>query len=362
MQKGFFSTYFPPPKYLRLPAAGLDISDRAIKYVELVVHRGELHLGKYGEADIPEGVIVQGVVKDQDKLVNILGGIRQRTNLSIFHVSLPEEKAYLVEMEVPYNAGYLHGTIELHLEEHFPIETKLALFDYEIIHTPENSGKNVYVIAVSALEGQFASDYFKALRLAGYLPLSFEFESQAISRAVVPASDNGVVMIADIGREQSNIAIVANHIVRLTGSLSVGGNALSEAIKKDLKVSIEEAVRLKEKEGLLHRELDKSAFSSIIRVATVLRDEISQRLIYWNSGRPRSNSKDTVSSIILCGGNANIPGLPEYLTSGIEIPVSIANPWGNFLSFDKIIPEITAGESLKYCTAIGLALRSTQLL
>ncbi|MEK7535535.1 MAG: pilus assembly protein PilM [Patescibacteria group bacterium] len=356
--QSLFSRLFPAPRYLRLPTVGLDISDRAIKYAELVDDHNKLHLGKFGEVEIPEGAIKDGVILDQDKLANIIGLIKKDTGLNTFHISLPEEKAYLVEMEVPAGARDLHTAIELHLEEHVPLEVGSTIFDYEIAHRPEESDKNTFVVAVSALEDHIAREYAEVLGKAGCKAFSFEFESQALARAVISRGAANVTMIVDIGREQSDVSIVSRGVVRLTSSISLGGNTISRAISEDLKISFEEANKLKEKEGLDRRGQERSPFDSIVRVAAILRDEIYQRLIYWDNGRARSNNKDVVSRIVLCGGNANVPGLLEYLTSGTKVPVSIGNPWVNILSFNESVPAITSRESLKYCTALGLALRS----
>jgi hypothetical protein len=46
------------------------------------------------------------------------------------------------------------------------------------------------------------------------------------------------------------------------------------------------------------------------------------------------------------------------LTANLKVPVEIANVWTNIISsFDDKIPSISFNESLKYATAIGLALK-----
>src|SRR3989344_1901402 len=351
------SRFFPPPAYLRFPTCGLDISDRSVKFAEIVKYRKHLRLGRYGEEELPAGVVVNGGIQDPSVLLATLKRIKERAGYDFAHVALPEEKSYVVEMVLPASAGRdLRGAIELHLEEQVPLEIRATTFDYEIVHSPEEIAGGRYIVVVSATETSLASIYFDVCREAGLLPGTFELESQAIARALVKEGEE-TKMIVDVGREQSNVSVVCRNQVRLSTSIGMGGNTLSEAIETDLGVDAVTAVRLKDEDGL-RRGQDRSPFYSIVRVATILRDEIYQRMSYWNSGRERSNIKDAVKRIILCGGNASIPGFTEYLTSGSNIPVSIGNPWSNMLSFDEEIPEITSRESLKYCTAIGLALRS----
>ena len=66
----------------------------------------------------------------------------------------------------------------------------------------------------------------------------------------------------------------------------------------------------------------------------------------------------TISKILLCGGGANLKGLPETLSSAVKIPVSVGNPWVNVLpNAIKEVPGLSFKESVSYSTAFGLALR-----
>jgi Tfp pilus assembly PilM family ATPase len=61
---------------------------------------------------------------------------------------------------------------------------------------------------------------------------------------------------------------------------------------------------------------------------------------------------------MLCGGGANLKGLPQFLSERLKIPVVCGNPWVNILKPPiKSIPELSYQESLTYVTALGLALR-----
>ena len=68
-----------------------------------------------------------------------------------------------------------------------------------------------------------------------------------------------------------------------------------------------------------------------------------------------------IKEIILCGGDANLAGLTEYLTLTLKIPVKLANVWLNVFSFEEYVPEIEFNKSLKFATAVGLALKGKEL-
>jgi Tfp pilus assembly PilM family ATPase len=63
-----------------------------------------------------------------------------------------------------------------------------------------------------------------------------------------------------------------------------------------------------------------------------------------------------IEKVILCGGSANLMGLPEYLSESLSIPTERARVWQNAFSLESFVPPITQRYSLGYATAIGLAL------
>ena len=341
---------------LKFNACGIDISDKSIKYASLAKKGCQLVLDKYGEHSLPDGVINGGVIFGQDVLIGVLKKIKDEVNLDYVAVSLPEEKSYIVEMLMPKNISWqeYREAVELHLEERVPIEISKASFDYEEGGISKIAGFN---LITSVVETELANQYYRSLTDAGLLPLVFELESQALARAIIKRGSRDISMIVDIGREQSNFSITVGEVVHLASSVNIGGNTLAKAIQDDLQVSLEEARKLKEEIGLLRKDKGQNPFGSIVRVATVLRDEIFQRLSFWNNSSLGVAKRDPITRVLLCGGNASIPGLAEYLTSDIGLFVDSANPWINILSFDDQIPTMTKRESLKYCTALGLALR-----
>ncbi len=68
----------------------------------------------------------------------------------------------------------------------------------------------------------------------------------------------------------------------------------------------------------------------------------------------RSGSTRKIEQVITMGGGANMPGLSDYLTSAMRMPVRTCNPWQN-LGLGKLQPPSTVEKSI-YATAAGLSL------
>ncbi len=352
-----FSSVFPPPEFLSLSAAGLDISSRSVKVIALAQEGPHLSLREYANAEIPEGVIEGGDIVDSDALVEILRRVRSRHAVRYVHASLPEKKAFLYQARMPQQSvATLHQAIESELEEHVPLPPSETYFDFETL--PQSAASNDADVAVTAYARRIVESYVSVLERAGLTPVSLEVESQALARAVVPRGEKGTVMAVDFGKYATRVAFIANGQTVFTATIDIGGHALTSAIMKQLNVKEEEAERLKNEQGLIKGEGGTDLSEALMITVTVLKDELMRHLSYWNERASSTSVAEPVSGMYLCGGNANLRGLPEYLAAAMRIRVSVANVWTNAFSFNEYVPDMPRSESLGYATAIGLALKS----
>ena len=346
--------YFPPPHYLLKPAAGLDISDRSVKFIELGWENGLVVLKKYGEETIPPGVVESGKIVDEAKLVQALESLRQRFKLEYVAASLPEEEAYLFSVKLPLmKKSEIYESIRLQLENHIPLPADKAVFDYEIHCHPSNQ-ENEYEIGVAAISSQNAASYENAIKKSGLIPSVLEIEAHSLPRAVME-NEEGTIMIIDFGKTRMSVIIVSSNKVKFTATVnSVGGEDITKAVERHLAISRDEAEKLKIEQGLSRGEKNKKPFEAIIPVVSALKDEIYRHFHYWNNHHP---SDLVINKIILAGGQATLPGLAEYLSINLNVNVLVANPWINVTGIKKEVPDLPFNESLRYTTAIGLALR-----
>jgi len=349
--KKLFSHYFPTPTYLAMNSCAIDISDQSIKYGELIKNSQGFSIGKYGKERIPEGVIISGKIEKENELVSILKKIKEKNNLHYIRVSLPEEQMYLFTLTVPKTEDEnLRDVILLQIEEYIPLKAVDVIFDYDVIH---DDGKNILLEVVSTAT-EVIESYISVFNKAGLVPLAFEIEAQAIARAVVPIGETMPVMIVDFGDARTGVSIYQNGRIFLTTTLSIGGVDLTNMIAKTYNISFEEAEKKKQEYGLNTVSKVEDIFSAILNGISVLRDELNKQFIYWDNHNTLKNEK--INHIILCGGDANLTGLSEYLESSLKIKVENANVWVNILDTKNIVPKMTFEESLGYATVLGLSM------
>ncbi|MBI2618299.1 pilus assembly protein PilM [Candidatus Kaiserbacteria bacterium] len=352
--QGGFLRFFPTPSFLNFSATGVDISETSVKVLKLKETRDGTIPEFFEEKRIAFDIISQGDIRDVHALAAVLTELKKKYDMAFIRASLPEEKVYLFQMSIPYaeNKEQLLHSIEFQLEEHVPIPPEDSVFDYDIIRKREADIE----VSVTVFPKKVVESYQEAFRLAGLTPISFELEGQAIANAVIARGDEKSYMIVDFGRSRTGIVIVKNGIASFTSTVDIGGNALTEVIMEHFHVDEAEAQRMKNKKGVIHSEDNKELHDSLLKTISALRDEVNRHFLYWNTSDANRKEEDKISKIILCGGNASLAGLPEFLSLGIKVPVERADVWQNAFSYENYIPPLNYEEGLSYATTIGLAL------
>ncbi len=352
--KNFYNRFFPIPKFLMAPSFGLDISDESLKFVELIPIRYGIRMGRYGERKIPTGIIESGKIKDPKKMEQVLLSLKKEEGIRFVRVSLPEEQVYLFRLRLEKEGLVnVREGIELSLEEHIPIPAEDAIFDYEILNEDEQSLE----LEVGAIPKNVIENYLSVFRNSLLSVQSFELEAQAISRAVIKRGDLETYMIVDFGQTRTGIFVISRGVTVFASTLEFGGAMLTNMIKKNFNVTFEEAEKMKRKFGLERNLENREIFSVLLNSVSILRDEIDKHFLYWHTHKDEEGKDHPpIKKIILCGGDANLIGLSDYLSVSIKNKVEMANVWTNIVDTEKHIPEISFNHSLTYAAALGLAL------
>jgi len=354
---------------LKPKAFGLDISDLSLKFLMLKRKGKKFKVVSFGESQIEPGIIEQGEIKDEEKLAKIVKEATKKVKTKYVIASLPEEKAFLQVIKMPMMSEEdLKSAIVFEAENYIPLPVNEVYLDCEIVPPVYNHLKHLDVL-LAAIPKRTVDLYLRVLKKAGLKPIAFEIESLAIARALIKDQiTSHSVLIIDLGATRTSFIIFAGRSVMFTTSIPVSGIHFTELIAKDLKVSFEEAEKLKITHGLeeglriklgektVLEKIKGKIFEALIPGLVDLVQQIKKYIDYYYthaylSGLPPEGKE--IKKVIICGGGANLKGLKEFLELELQIPVEIGNPWVNIGKTKNFPPE----KSLSFTTAIGVALR-----
>ncbi len=346
---------FPPPEFLAMPSAGIDISDTSIKYVDATYSRAGLVPRVFDSIRLPKGIVTDGVVSNVPELAKALRELRGQNDRQFANVSLPEELVYLYTLEVP--TAHKHEDIlqivEFSLSEHVPIPVGNAVFNYDVMR----KHGDVTEISVTVFPKDVIEGYKQAFEESGFKVKGFELEAQSVARSIIPTGSVGVSMVIDFGRTRTGITIALGQVPIFSTTVKIGGNALTEAIMEHYSVSEDDADEIKRQQGISECE-DEELCKNLMDTTTALIDEIRRHYRYWDTRRDEDGNKIAgIERIFLCGGAVGLKGLPEHVSGVLQVPVRLGNVWGNMFNLNEHIPKVSRVISWQYATSTGLLLR-----
>mgnify|MGYP001562310635 FL=1 len=320
--KTFFKL-FPPPKYLNIPYAGIDISDDAIRCIEYSSNHHGYTLHRYGTRALKPGIVDSGYIKDEKALVQELTSLVQELKITTVKASLPEERMYLFKTEVPdTNEDQIRQNIEFKLEENVPLSPADAIFFFDRLpDTMNNDSKSM--VSVSVAPRELVHSYLNALQAAGVTVVSFEIQAKAIARAVVPKDSKETQLIVHVMNAKTGLYVVSSGVVCFTSTIPWGGQLIR---------------------GKNIADISDDIFS--------LRHDIERVYTYWSEhgeGQP-------IKSIIVSGHDATAISQISHLSPNPNIQLQVAHVWQNAFSGDHYVPAVAFEDSLDYAISAGLAL------
>ena len=330
---------------------GIDISDDSIHFMELKQKGSHFKIGHYGLEKLPNGVVEDGFIRDNQKLVAALSKIKSSTGTRLVKASLPEEKSYLFRTTLPMMKDEeIHSALRFKIEENVPLALSEAVFDHCIIGS-DSSEKNLD-LSVTVVHKKVVEGYLEALKSAGFSPLELQIESQAMSHAAVPYEDKGVHIVVSMRETKTVLSIVSAGEVQFTSTIHLGNKEIFSALKKNLNMQndqVENIIEGKENQN------GNDIFLSLVSALSALRDEIEKLVIFWTEHWKDYGGAEAVDSIIVSGGDSLLD-FDNYFSRSLNIKTVVADPWNNVFNVKDAVPELSLREALDYLPAIGLAL------
>jgi len=321
MHTSKFFKFFPPPKFLAMKHAGLDISDDAVHCLGYVSTTSGIRIEKYARMDLPVGLVDDGDIKDEEALVKLLAAFNKENKLTYVKVSIPEEKAYLFQTDVPgVETKIVRQNIEFKLEENVPVAAAEALFYYDLLPMPISGG--TLRASVSVVTQAYVERYISILNRAGMTPVAFEVVPKSIARAIISQHERRTYIVVYMMEQKTGLYVVSEGVVCFTSTVDA---SRTQGTDTD----------------------DRAYITNISK-------EVNRVYQYWIS---HGGAEIKVESIIIAGRSApRYESLFQNIIVDVSVPVQRANVWNNVLDINKYVPPISLEDSLGYAVAAGLAL------
>jgi len=208
-----------------------------------------------------------------------------------------------------------------------------------------------------------AQNIIKSCNKAGVAVGDIVLEQLASAEAVLTPDEKELgVALVDIGGGTTDIAVFVDGAIKYTSVLSLGGNHLTNDIAVGLRTPAQEAERIKQKWGCcLTSMVGKDETIEVPSVggreprilsrqllAEILEPRVEEIFTLVNRELIKSGFENRISSgLVLTGGSAILPGMPELGEQIFNLPVRRGLPQGIGGLADVVNSPI-------YATGVGL--------
>jgi len=355
-----FSNPFPD-------AFGLDIGDLSIKLVQLRNqsfwhHRPYYKLVTCRSVDIPPGLILNGELQKPEevrkRIMRLLQGTKSQKPVKSPWVvaSLPETQSFIKHIEIKKPSEELiEEDIMLVARKHIPFDEDNYYLQWQFLPT-QSGKKDTTNLIIGAVPKTISDSYTYLMESMGLGVLALEIEALALTRSMVTAKkeyEKEARAVLHISATRSNLIIHDHDIIQFSTSLPYSGEILTTALSQKLRISYEEAEKIKVEHGTSYKKGSDKAWKIIVDFNKQLTDGIKDALDFYYSHFPNANK---ITRIVMCGGGSNLKNLDKVISTRLKMVARPGKPWKNLGSNQEDIMPIE--KSLSYSGAIGLALRA----
>ncbi len=339
--------------YQDKPLFGLDIGFSSVKVMQIVDGEKQKNISGYGVASFDPKAIKDGVIVDAEIIAkavkelfdqHLIGHITTHRLVA----SIPATRSFARAMVLPkLNKKDLNDAVQLEAERYIPVPLDQLYIDYSV---SKRAAEETDLLAV-AVPKKIIDSYLALFSILGLEAAAIEPTISSSGRLFefTDQSDVPTVLI-DFGTLSADITIYDKSLI-VTGTVPCGGEQFSSLIAEQLGVSKAEAHVIKVKYGLSLSKKQKEITAALKPVLSQLERELRRMIRYYEE---RFGGDHKISQIVTMGGGANMPGLSEYMTNQMRLPVRMCDPWQH-LNFRKLQPPNSA-EKAMYITVAGLAL------
>ena len=342
---------------------GLDIGSSAVKAVELAVSGKGFRVVAYAQEPVPADAIVDGAILDAGAVAEAIRKVFQNAGSGKHGfkskdvcASLSGSAVIVKKITLPVmTPTELHESIHWEAEQYIPFDIQDVNLDYQILDPgtgPESRG-GMEILLVAAKKEKIG-DYTSVIAQAGRTPVIVDVDAFALQNAYelnYGFAPGEVVVLLNAGASAININILLGDQSVFTRDISIGGNAYTEAVQKELDLPFAAAEQVKQ--GI---PVDGATFEDARPILHAVTENVLLEIQKTFDFFKASASSDRIDRIVLSGGASRVDGFREALHERFGAPVEDFDPFKN-VTWDARKLGVPAAEASAAAVAVGLAMR-----
>ena len=341
------------------PIFGLDVGHGSLKVMQIEAApkgRGKQRAPRitgYGVAGFDSSAIDNGVIVKPEIIAEALfnlfkGQLIGDVSARRVAIAIPTYRSFSRSMQLPkLSARELDDAVRLEAEQYISVPLSDLYLDFAI--TRKGAEADDYLAI--AVPKEIVDSYLALARMVGLEVMLVETTMAADSRLFAHDRYNDIAsVIIDFGSLTADVSIFYRNML-VTSTVPAGGLVFTNNIKDGLGVTLAEAGIIKTKYGLSVSKKQAEIAAALEPTLQQLTKEIRRMIRYHEE---HYAGEKAIGQVIMLGGGANMPGMSEYLTNSLRLPVRVHDPW-EYLDYSGLQAPNRA-DKLMFATVAGLSL------
>ncbi len=338
--------------------AGVDISNTAVKMVQLSQKGKGYHLDGYSIVPFPKDAIVDGRITDLMGVVESTrqackqgGGTKNVVNafpssaVTFKTFNHPADDIKGLEAAAEFEASQLIAVDEVNLDFQVLGESSFVSGDVEVLLCAAKKD------AVEEREGLFIDAGLKLSLLDVEAFATVNAVEFLLNQMQIPIF-NQTIAVFDVGATKMQCLVLRNGRLLYNKDQSIGGYQLTRDIQRKYDISFEEAEHNK-RSNALPPGYENEVLNPFI---DGLAQEIYRSLQFFYS-TVNVTQYQQVDRVLLAGGSGALPTLEENVQAKTQISTMTLNPFANISTNSNIPLRQLVQDAPSLLVAFGLALR-----
>ncbi|MBA3639740.1 MAG: type IV pilus assembly protein PilM [Acidobacteria bacterium] len=336
---------------------GLDIGSSAVKAVELKPAGRGYRVTAYGSEPLPPDSIVDGAIIDGAAVADAIRRLFDARGIKTKDVaaSLSGNAVIVKKITLPtMTEAELAESIYWEAEQYIPFDIQDVNLDYQVLEGGATGNGTMEVLLVAAKKEKIA-DYTGVIAQAGRTAVVIDVDAFALQNAYevnYGMEPGAVVVLLNAGASATNINILNGEQSVFTRDVSIGGNAYTEALQRELSLPYDVADQLKRGEAV-----DGVSFEDARPVLRAVTENVMLEIQKTFDFFKATASSDRIKRIVVSGGASRAEGFTEILAERFDAPVEVFDPFRRVAFDAKNVAGDAAAVAPTAAVAVGLALR-----
>lgn len=347
------------------PLIALDIGSTSVKACEISGSGSSRKLKNLGLELLPNGTIVNGDVADQNTLVSairkLLNSLKIKTKGRRVAISLAGNSVLLKRMVILASDGDDPGEqVFEEAKQQFHHDMNDMHFRYHEIESAfTQPGEKAYLVAAGKIDT--IEQYIDCVHKLGMKVAITDADVFCLMNMFEFAfpQQEAMSVIANIGATSTQVILTYAGEYLYSREFSMGGINITHRISQDMNIDFENAEGLKISASTGDNAIADKVRGSIDAENTLICDEIKQSIDFFIQ-QENIQQLSNVNAVYLAGGGAGTLGLAGAVSSRVQAPVHMLNPFQKIESSRSGIDmDYLVSQGALFGISAGLGIRKT---